>query len=652
MTELNEITQTKERLEAPISEVVQLSNEFARATSPSEVTDDQFFPRTIYSLDSGAVKVFFRGREELPVLDLSGPSAIVSPKERPLRTSADDFGDWMIAVTHGDPYSNPFERAAKTGQPEVALIANATPLGLTELAIQISEIGIGDPKKLSSLKSLHESLEDKVVTDEVLQLYDDIFAATVIDSQGKIVSPGASNGIHEDGLLQVALSLAGDASASELVAKKRRLLNTYDELRIQKEFEYTRDDQAHPPVGTPGEQLTDDQLEYVKEKHFVAVQTTPVMPYHIAENGEGLSVLRPTSVFGEDNTSKFPRNTLHFSLNHPVESHIGGNFNERPVTIVSPLEDMLKLNGKPAVLYGVDTYFTTNPGQGVFLPESSTIIQIGEATEGAYIELIGNVIKISDDQITADNIQEYNKLIADIRGDDHLTFGSLIASTNVFSSFIWDNTITEKRFESDYDDIPERAQFLEDAKAFRELMDEHITRDPAGYAEYELAVVGVLNDFANNPGLVDTQPEVIQQFIREGMRRCLVKTLIAFRFHGKNVESDGMSAYIEDAAFSKDVKDTAQLLGVRSGLHTYQPESEIERNASEAVAKATEPLPRNVEATPGAAGDFSWEKYDSDALWRLLINAPGQSRRMLVGMDYLTFSHQEKPRSLDEDLLV
>ena len=70
------------------------------------------------------------------------------------------------------------------------------------------------------------------------------------------------------------------------------------------------------------------------------------------------------------------RNTVHFTLNHSVEEHMFWNDGTgEGYLIIVTLGDVLDANGIESLdnLYGVDTYFTPKPGEGLKIPKPKVI---------------------------------------------------------------------------------------------------------------------------------------------------------------------------------------------------------------------------------------------------------------------------------------
>jgi hypothetical protein len=623
-----------------------LSGDFEKFTQPQEVVDDQFFVRRQYSLDDGHIKIVFRGREELPVLDaVEGVTQVLSLEEKPKYTSGDDFGEWAAILTEGDPYGDVFERASRNEESDqVNLIASATPMGLVDCAIKLTEAGIGGGSS-EELNGLKKDLANGTVTDEVIQLYDSIIAATLISKEGSLNRPIPEGSvINEDGLMQVVLAMCGEEAALQIVQTKSQLLAGYDAATLSDAKVRAGRGPEDADMKQPGERLSADELEIVRSHGFVAVHTSAVMPYHIAENGEGVSVIRSTAEFGGDGELQFPRSTVHFSLNHAVESHVQGSFDNRPVTVVAPLEKILELNGAPAVLHGVDTYTSSNPGEGVFVPEQSTIIHTTESSNGSFIEQSGNVIEIHANKIDHSALQEYAALIKELGGNaEPFMIASQLVGTDVFSPYIWDQDVL-RGVAAKEDDVESYKEYLDQAREFMSFVKTHVSSEDPQPTERQRAVEDSIVEFIKTPGLVDEYPST-HSLLVEAMRRTLVNTLIVQKYGGRVVRSDGMSAYIEDDEFSHAVEETAKAIGVRTGLHQYQSESSLEHASEEALRKAESKVavPRELSKRGLEAADFKWEKYDSSMIWSLLSAASPQTRRTAVKLATLTYAHREEP---------
>lgn len=79
-----------------------------------------------------------------------------------------------------------------------------------------------------------------------------------------------------------------------------------------------------------------------------------------------------------------PRATVHFSLNHIVESHIEGNWDNTPYVILVPFNSMVKENGNPLEFSTVDTYFLGSPDKPMRLPDDCMLVRPSERIKKLY----------------------------------------------------------------------------------------------------------------------------------------------------------------------------------------------------------------------------------------------------------------------------
>src|SRR5262249_36785748 len=153
-------------------------------------------------------------------------------------------------------------------------------------------------------------------------------------------------------------------------------------LEVLKQIDYLHDQERRAvrelPEGStrqPGEALSTDEIEAIKDKQLVGVHTTFTAPY-VMDQKSGLSIIRSTEGFNRHTPDCSPRSSIRWSLKHPVVSHISGKFGVRGYTIVAPLYGLAAANGAPAVMYGVDSYFTLDPGAGLIIPPEAVTIAI------------------------------------------------------------------------------------------------------------------------------------------------------------------------------------------------------------------------------------------------------------------------------------
>ena len=198
----------------------------------------------------------------------------------------------------------------------------------------------------------HNMPENPEIRDGELRMEGDlIVAASIIDSNGNIKE------IHDDEAYVLYWEwLNGDD-------------NAYEELK--RRFDYLSQMQENSRKNIMGKTtltIEEDPIEPLHLKELVAVHTTKYMP-------------RKGKIHTRYDATGIPRGTVHFSLNHPVSSHMYGSWDQVPYVIISPLKDTVIANGNPSVLNTVDTIFEPYPEEGVKLPESAVIVRPQEAAD-------------------------------------------------------------------------------------------------------------------------------------------------------------------------------------------------------------------------------------------------------------------------------
>jgi len=312
-----------------------------------EIIDDSGDARELFTLPTGD-QIIFRGRDDVylpPIQTDKAPSVLTIDEEG--HTTATSFE----APGHREP--------APIG--ENLFIANATPIGIIDLTLTLSEPG----RSIDDLTKLRTNIANREFGQKEHALLD-LMAAAVYDPDS-YAQPGAP---HLEGLLSVAQALTGDQEKTRILHEKLAVLEQAEhslattelgDLALEKSLSYEKAISPEALESAKGIILvraTSFDPE-ISADGSVALQSVSDYTHDIKHDGEGYAFL--------------PRETIHFSLNHYVESHMGGDFSSRQYTIVSPLDKALEANGKPARMADVDTYFLTGPNEKVVLPDSIII---------------------------------------------------------------------------------------------------------------------------------------------------------------------------------------------------------------------------------------------------------------------------------------
>lgn len=114
-----------------------------------------------------------------------------------------------------------------------------------------------------------------------------------------------------------------------------------------------------------------DQNGAIKPKRLALVHTSRYKP--LQKNGAFCIQTTSTATNFE-----YPRNTVHFSINHHVHSHLAGAWNDCPFVVIAPFVPTMQKNGLPAGISSVDTFFELGAGQDLILPDQTHFIMPAE----------------------------------------------------------------------------------------------------------------------------------------------------------------------------------------------------------------------------------------------------------------------------------
>ena len=114
----------------------------------------------------------------------------------------------------------------------------------------------------------------------------------------------------------------------------------------------------------------DKKAEYMSDmKNWLCVHATNYMP----RRNKDKKLYIPTTAMATG--YKYPRATVHVTLNQIVASNNGGNWDAQPIVILMPYNDVVKKNGTPRMVASDDTFFIPDADTGLLLPESTVIVR-------------------------------------------------------------------------------------------------------------------------------------------------------------------------------------------------------------------------------------------------------------------------------------
>lgn len=236
----------------------------------------------------------------------------------------------------------------------------ASPLGLTEAAIHLANL----PEDSRAYK-LHESLVAEDYNEDVLRFLDEINAAVSYDERdGRLKSE-----VDEGGFAFVLAALEGDESAQAAI-----------DARLAKLRE------AYAAAQSEGIEPADPERRKAAEELLQNLALVHSTKHAIARNADGTIELSPTGDHRRKDTAipdRYPRATVHFTLNGEVTSHLLGSWDEANTLIVSNLAKAAADNRMPSTINTVDTSFDLNPGENLELKDAVLIVPTDDI-EGIY----------------------------------------------------------------------------------------------------------------------------------------------------------------------------------------------------------------------------------------------------------------------------
>lgn len=601
------------------------------AAVPMETISDQYdFQRVKFSL--GDTDYVFRGREELPVLSEQTDGInreVLTTDEVPVYTDKNEFITWIKGQEEG---------SGEVEADSTEFIASDTPRGIIDAALKIIETGHGEKEGEGRLKALRKKLEDDETDDEVLGLFDVIYTAGAVDLEtGKTDGYGAS----PEAPMLAALALSGNELAQTIINTKRKIVDGEDEKKL-----FNRDREQ---LKRPGEPLSDAELEIMKNAHFIAVHTTPTLPKRINEHGD-LGIF-PSGEYELGEQTHYPRETIHWSLNHAVDSHMMGDFKGRRITIVDPLDELTRTNGAPNVLFGVDTYFSANPGQPLVLSREASIVQLKDggleqpiiARDGNNIHLTNRGLQ-SEDFSTLEAFFGYSEVDQkhgiEGMGKYQLAY-DLFANGGIHLNRQMVERIENGEQDSAYeflteDQKAESARYMRPFESAYALIQSELPENP-NESDYSQALEKLFEKIVKGEVDIAEHPEFHEEII-ETVRIMAVNKLIEEK-GGKVEKAGGQSQYMADEDFKAKERLVVSSLGLKSGLHDNNLESFVEGTYSNSRSKATS---GNYEE---GTLKFDWSKYDDSDIWMAMGGSSWQNRRHLVRSGMLSFTPKKAQKA-------
>lgn len=314
-------------------------------------TDYEFYE---FNLPTGEpVRVLFKTREELPDPLAVEDRHVVHIGNKPLWESENSYLTWIDSFNGQERAqfehrreSTDLQRYAREGG--LTLIVDQNPQSILEAALIL---GASNPR----IREMLKDAKSFRYSEEIIQLIDKAIAAKrknpdSHDSEALLIKDLLGNEVPGAYLTKVSQDYQAETSLDMAKVREEQSKRFNDWMT-----EWRKKEKSPFPL---------EDLTVVRVTKF----------YPVFDEKRQRWVI-PT--FLSSSEGKYPRSTLHFTLNHVVESHMEGNFDENDVVIVAPLSKMIEENGLPESMAAVDTWWNLNPGQELVLPEDTIVLTPG-----------------------------------------------------------------------------------------------------------------------------------------------------------------------------------------------------------------------------------------------------------------------------------
>lgn len=258
--------------------------------------------------------------------------------------------------------------------PNKTMVVTNTPEGILQAASELTK----DEAVATEYREMIDSLEKGKVSEKELLVMDVILASVLVGDDMGIdkAFPGSSKMHNMKGFAVALAALSGDEKAKAILEPRVEALVGHDRSRLLEVM--SRDSIEH---------------EAVPLDKLALVHTTK---YDIERNDTGDVVL---SSLGNKRDDRFPRASLHFTLNSRVASHAMApeSWGVSDTMIVANAKKAIEASKRlPESLNVVDSWFMLNPGENLTLPDA-VLVKPDTNNEGAYED--GAVIANTDGEV-------------------------------------------------------------------------------------------------------------------------------------------------------------------------------------------------------------------------------------------------------------
>ncbi|MFH1863797.1 MAG: hypothetical protein ABIJ85_02735 [bacterium] len=301
--------------------------------NPVVEVDQSGFKRRVYKY--GDVTFSFRGREEMPIIPTINSSRTELLGSEPIHADKSSFEEYKRSLETQN------ETAEKT-----CLLVSKDIQGVIELAIKLGAKDEWLAKTLDEVKG-------RIYGVKALDLMDQLIVCNWVKEDGSVWED-SYGGSKAEAL--VVASLLGDTGSRDYINVQLDKMLDLDKKREQEFREKWKEAWDY----------SEEHFDPPNIDELAAVHATKYLPKSYPN---GYEIPTTADATGYEHV----RNTIHITLNHKVRSHLGGNWEMTPYTIVGRFDQMLKENGKPRGIDLYDTWWVRNPGEALKFPGASLV---------------------------------------------------------------------------------------------------------------------------------------------------------------------------------------------------------------------------------------------------------------------------------------
>jgi hypothetical protein len=291
-------------------------------------------------------------------LDDAGMDSLIASmytkKDSSIKIDSDRISERLVPTYTIGKDTNPLAFAGQgqdlSGYSQLgANVVKASSEGLLSAALKI------DPKNKKVATMLANFQNNKIGKNE-LNFLDRVYASVAISKKGTV-----NDRVDPDGFAEILASLTGNKNAKILSDFKTSELQKVIKGKIAAGRSARMQAAKESPLGVE---------DFTSPSNVAVIHSTK---YPVNRNTDGSIDLFANADKTEKYLPDYSRNSIHFTLEDIVKSHMQGTWPLANNKIVTPLSSMLANNGAPQNLLPIDTWWMRSPGEPLRISDSSVI---------------------------------------------------------------------------------------------------------------------------------------------------------------------------------------------------------------------------------------------------------------------------------------